>query len=235
MQRKRRRSAMVTTGIVLAAVVAACSPSVPSPLRVGTTSPPSTASATPQSTTLTVQVVTAHILRAHPQELTLLASGHWLYPDDMNDTIVYDGTVVVHGHPVTVALSHNGLHYAYTLARGLGVYVDGRRVATGTFIPDVFAVSDDGATVLYSDSKAVGIDGVIYRNGVAVYHSPYDVGLAVGSADAMHYTAVVSTVSGELVHDGRTVATSGINGELAAADQPRRRPLRCGVARSGRQ
>ena len=148
MQLNRRRSAMVTTGIVFAAVVAACSPSVPSPLRVSTTSPPSTASATPQSTTLTVQMVTAHILRANPLEQTDLASGHWLYPDDMNDTIVYDGNVVVRGHPVTVALSHNGLHYAYTLARGLGVYVDGRRVATGTFIPDVFAVSDDGATVL---------------------------------------------------------------------------------------
>ena len=74
-----------------------------------------------------------------------------------------------------------------------------------------------------SDSKAVGIDGVIYRNGVAVYHSDYDVGLAVGSADAMHYTAVlaVSTRSGELVHDGRQpIATSGITGDLQPLISP---------------
>ena len=69
--------------------------------------------------TLTVQLVTAHILQSNPQGETYKASGHWLYPNDLNDTIVYDGKVVVHGHPGSAALSDNGLHYAYTLAGSL--------------------------------------------------------------------------------------------------------------------
>ena len=162
--------------------------------------------------TLTVQLVTAHILQSNPQGETYKASGHWLYPNDLNDTIVYDGKVVVHGHPGSAALSHNGLHYAYTLAGSLSVYVDGRVVATGTYIPDVFDVSDDGSTVLYSDSHAGGTSGVIYRNGIAVFHAPYSIGEAVGSADAMHYTAVVNGFPARLVHDGTTVASDGITG-----------------------
>ena len=44
--------------------------------------------------------------------------------------------------------------------------------------------------------------GVIYRNGITVFHAPYSIGEAVGSADAMHYTAVVDGFSATLVHDG---------------------------------
>jgi hypothetical protein len=165
-------------------------------------------------------LVTAHILQADPQGPGYFATGHWLYPNDSNDTIVYDGDVVVHGHPVTAALSDNGLHYAYTLADSRSVYVDGRAVASGTHLPAVFAVSDDGASVLYSDTDAAGKNGVIYRSGVSVFHAPYNIGEAVGSADAMHYTAVVDGLPPSLVHDGTTIATSGITGMSAPLISP---------------
>jgi hypothetical protein len=152
--------------------------------------------------------------------LWYFASGHWLYASDLNDTIVYDGKVVAHGHPVTAALSQNGLHYAYTLAKGLSVYIDGHPVATGTYIPAVFAVSDDGASVLFSDTA--GRDGVgsIYRNNVAIYRATNGIGEAVGSADAMHYTAIVFGFTETMVHDGIMVADSGIDGDSAPLISP---------------
>jgi hypothetical protein len=212
---ERMRCGLLVTAAagVVALAITGCSPSVV-PASSSTASPAASASASPtlEPVPLTVQKVVAHIGTADPNMQTRFASGHWLYPDDVNNTIVYDGTVVVHGHPVTVALSQNGLHYAYTLGRGLSVYVDGRAVATGTYLPAVFAVSDDGGTVLYSDSNPAGDAGVIYRNGVPVFRAQYGIGQAVGSADAMHYTAVVDGFPLTLVHDGHTVATSGITG-----------------------
>jgi hypothetical protein len=226
MKGARRRYMAVAGSLSVALALAGCAAEAPAVSSSTSASPGSSVSASTSGSasagasrsansgpgTLTVQLVTAHILQSNPQGVTYEASGHWLYPNDLNDTIVYDGKVVVHGHPVTAALSDNGLHYAYTLAGSLSVYVDGRVVATGTYIPDVFDVSDDGSAVLYSDSHAGGTSGVIYRNGTAVFHAPYSIGEAVGSADAMHYTAVVNGFPARLVHDGTTVASDGITG-----------------------
>jgi hypothetical protein len=179
----------------------------------GSASPAVGATASPDPA-LSIDDVAADLGPTSQNPLWRFAGGHWLYADDLNDTINYDGKVVARGHPVTAALSQNGLHYAYTLAAGLTVYVDGRAVAIGTYLPDVFAVSNDGSTVLYSDTSGLNGPGAIYRNGISVFHAPVGIGEAVGSADAMHYTAVVDGEPsvGTLVHDGRTVATSGITG-----------------------
>jgi len=220
----RRSFVGVAAATCLALTIAGCASGVAATTSSTTASPTpnatASASASPQATTLTVRMVTAHILQANPQGQVYEASGHWLYPNDLNNTIVYDGAVVVHGHPGSAALSDNGLHYAYTLAGSMSVYVDGRAVATGTDIPDVFDVSDDGSTVLYSDSHAGGTLGVIYRNGVAVFSASLSIGEAVGSADAMHYTAVVNGFPARLVHDGTTVASYGITGFLLPLISP---------------
>ncbi len=195
-------------------MLSGCAAAVATPAGSLSATSSASASASPslESTPLAVQKVAAHIGTADPNRQTYFASGHWLYQNDVNNTIVYDGKVVVHGHPVTAVLSDNGLHYAYTLAAGLSVYVDGRVLATGTYEPEVLAVSNDGATVLYSDADPGGNSGVIYRNGVTVFQAQYGIGQAVGSADALHYTAVIDGFPLTLVHDGQTVATSGVTG-----------------------
>lgn len=53
---------------------------------------------------------------------------------------------------------------------------------------------------------------MIYRNGAPVFHAQYGIVEALGSADALHYTAVVDGLPLTLVHDGKTVATTGITG-----------------------
>lgn len=208
---------MVATAAVLLTAMAACAPS-------GADSPSATAGASMSPSlapaSLTVHTVVLHVGPNSNDRQIFFANGHWLYPDDLNDTVVYDGVVVAHGHPVTAALSQNGLHYAYTLAQGLSIFVDGKSVATGTNNPDVFAVSDDGATVLYTDSRSVNVDGVIYRNADPVFRSVFGIGEAVGSADALHYTAVVGGDPPTLIHDGVTVVRSGIDGDSAPIISP---------------
>jgi hypothetical protein len=128
----------VATLTVAGLVMAGCASGV-TVASSDTASPSAIASASASSSSgpalLTVEKVVAHIGTAEPNRQTSFASGHWLYPNDVNNTIVYDGNVVVHGHPVTAVLSDNGLHYAYTLAAGLSIYVDGHAVATGTHDP----------------------------------------------------------------------------------------------------
>jgi hypothetical protein len=216
----------VTIAVLTLAMVTGCASSSAKSIGTTPTGSPSpvataTATATPEPA-LTIDAVTADLGPISQNNLWYFAGGHWLYADDLNDTIVYDGKLVAHGHPVTAALSQNGLHYAYTLADGLSVYVDGRSVTTGTYLPEVFAVSDDGSTVLYSDTDGFNGPGAIYRNGTAIFNAPVSIGEAVGSADAMHYTAVVDggRSVASLVYDGRTVATSGITGSTTPMISP---------------
>jgi hypothetical protein len=220
---------LVLIAVVALAMVAGCAPSVksPGPVATGSARPGASASASASAVAtprpdraLTIADVRVDIGPVNQNPLWYFASGHWLYASDLSDTIVYDGNVVAHGHPVTAALSQNGLHYAYTLAEGLSVYIDGHPVATGTYIPEVFAVSDDGASVLFSDTS--GRDGVgsIYRNGVAIFRATNGIGEAVGSADAMHYTAIIFGFSETMVHDGQMVADSGVTGDSAPLISP---------------
>jgi hypothetical protein len=219
----------VLIAVVALAMVAGCAPSVksPGPVATGSARPVASASASASAVAtpspepaFTIHDVRVDIGPVNENPLWYFASGHWLYASDLNDTIVYDGRVVAQGHPVTAALSQNGLHYAYTLAKGLSVYIDGHAVATGTYIPEVFAVSDDGASVLYSDTAGRGGVGSIYRNGVAIFRATNGIGEAVGSADAMHYTAIIVGVSETMVHDGQMVADSGITGGSAPLISP---------------
>jgi hypothetical protein len=223
---------LVAVAVVALTMVAACAPSSAKPGGTPTSGSPSpsvvssptaiagtVASPSPEGP-LTVEDVTVNIGQVSENPLWYFGSGHWLYADDLNDTIVYDGKVVVHGDPVTAALSQNGLHYAYTLANSLLIYVDGHARDVGTYIPEVFAVSDDGATVLYSDTAGKDGAGTIYRSGVAILTRPDGIGEAVGSADAMHYTAVVFGTPETLVHDGQTVAVSGITSMSAPMLSP---------------
>jgi hypothetical protein len=220
---------LVLIAVVALVFVPGCAPSVKSPGPVATGSARPVASVSASATAvgsptpdpaLTIDDVRVDIGPVNQNPLWYFASGHWLYASDLNDTIVYDGKMVARGHPVTAALSQNGLHYAYTLANRLSVYIDGHPVATGTYIPQVFAVSDDGSSVLFSDTA--GRDGVgsIYRNNVATFRATNGIGEAVGSADAKHYTAIIFGASETMVHDGQTVATSGITGGSAPLISP---------------
>jgi hypothetical protein len=215
--------------IAVVAVAAGCAPSAkpPGPVATGSARPVASESASATEIArpspdpaLTVEDVRVDIGPVNENPLWNFASGHWVYADDLNDTIVYDGKVVARGHPVTVALSQNGLHYAYTMAKGLSVYIDGHPVATGTYIPAVFAVSDDGASVLYSDTAGRDGGGSIYRNNAAIFRATNGIGEAVGSADAMHYTAIVFGLPATLIHDGKLVTSSGVTGASAPLISP---------------
>ena len=177
--------------LLLVGVILACSFSVstppPAPTQpVATQSAPTQPPASPQSpfNVITIPLgVDPQAPYQTPPYYLETGGGHYLLYSMDSRKLIYDGREVYSGDLAgmgrdSMALSRNGLHYAYVLLAPEGgnfhdLFIDGFKVATADLLAYP-AVTDDGQHYFYTGcSSAGGFSGTcLFRDGKDVFIHP---------------------------------------------------------------
>lgn len=165
----------------------------------------------------------------NPLYILKTAKGHYLIAIDSNPTpkLIYDGQIInannFMNEPNGIALSSNGLHYAYITQENntSTLYIDNQKIKTSPEILVIDAVTNDGNSYFYDSGKQSTGAGqeTLMENDKLLYTAPQGFIDCWVSSDGTHYLAELRNFTNNnfnpiLVYDGNQIYKGGELGEI---------------------